>query len=271
MIVIKRLYYDYKLSAFYSCPITDHRFIFRFLPLDTARQKVESREVFIANCHKYDEFPDSFGNETISGYINQQHARFDVTVSGSVITGIDIFEEYTNNPSEYAFYTCQTDITRPGERLLQLYDSLELDRAESAYEAALFLTGKLYEILSYDAVLTMTGDTAEQALSSGGGVCQDYAHIMLSLLRMRGITARYAAGMLMGEGASHAWVEVLCRGYWYGFDPTNRKLVNDEYIRVSGGRDASDCNVISGTMNWGAKQTQQERSVVIERRTVHKK
>ena len=68
--------------------------------------------------------------------------------------------------------------------------------------------------------------------------------------------------MLYGEGSSHAWTEVLCRGYWYGFDPTNRKIVNDEYIRVSCGRDSSDCLLITGTMNGEAKQTQSEYTKV---------
>lgn len=85
---------------------------------------------------------------------------------------------------------------------------------------------------------------------------------MLSLLRMEGIPARYVVGMMLGEGASHAWVEVLCNGYWYGFDPTNDKLVNEEYIRVSCGRDAGDCSVIRGTFYGLVAQMQQERVVV---------
>ena len=130
------------------------------------------------------------------------------------------------------------------------------------YEKAVFLTCALYEKLKYDQTLTSVGDSAEKALSAGGGVCQDYAHIMLSLLRHDGLTARYTAGMLLGEGGSHAWVEVLCNKYWYGFDPTNCKLVNDEYIKVSCGRDSSDCPVISGTMNGSASQKQIEHVIV---------
>ena len=264
MIVIKRLHFRYELSAFYSSPITDHRFIFRFLPKDTPRQKIEETDIFIANCHKYDVLEDSFGNSTISGYINQQHARFDLVLSGNVITGTDIYEEYSDFPEKYSIYREQTALTQPGTALQQLYYQLGIDKFRSAYEAAIFLTGRLYEILRYDSVSTVMGESAESALQKGGGVCQDYSHIMLSLLRKRGITAMYAAGMMLGEGASHAWTEVLCCGYWYGFDPTNQRLVDDDYIRVSCGRDAADCAVISGTMNWGASQTQQEHTLVTE-------
>ena len=76
MIVIKRLEFSYKLSAFYSSPITDHRFYFRFLPQDNARQKIEQTDIFIANCHKYDILTDAYGNKMISGYIGMQHDHF---------------------------------------------------------------------------------------------------------------------------------------------------------------------------------------------------
>lgn len=259
---MKRLKFRYELSAVYSKPVTDHRFNFRFLPRDNARQKVEDTDIFIANCHKYDELTDSFGNGLISGYIHMQHARFDLTMSGSVITGIDIYEEKTANPEKYDFLRCQSKLTQEGTEINRLRNEFDLKRFRSDYEKALFLTDKLFYVMRYDPKCTSVGDSGEQALKKGGGVCQDYAHIMLSLLRSEGITARYAAGMLLGEGGSHAWTEVLCRGYWYGFDPTNRKLVNDEYIRISCGRDASDCPVITGTMNTEASQTQTERCKV---------
>lgn len=52
-------------------------------------------------------------------------------------------------------------------------------------------------------------------------MCQDESHVMIALCRLSGLTARYAAGFLYGEGESHAWVEVLHNGRWYGLDPTN--------------------------------------------------
>ena len=85
-----------------------------------------------------------------------------------------------------------------------------------------------------------------------------------SLLRMEGIPARYVVGMMTGEGSSHAWVEALCNGYWYGFDPTNNKLVNADYIRVSCGRDSADCSVIRGNF-YGCVTQRQNEKVVVEK------
>lgn len=123
----------------------------------------------------------------------------------------------------------------------------------------------LHQSFVYDSAATQIHETAENALALGRGVCQDYTHIMLSLLREEGIPARYVVGMMIGEGASHAWVEALCNGCWYGFDPTNNKLVNDEYIRVSCGRDSSDCSVIRGKFYGYVTQRQTETVTVEEK------
>ena len=80
----------------------------------------------------------------------------------------------------------------------------------------------------------------------GAGVCQDYSHVLLSLLRMAGMPARYVVGLMQGEGESHAWVEANCRGYWYGIDPTNHLLINESYIKLAHGRDYGDCMISRG-------------------------
>ncbi len=98
--------------------------------------------------------------------------------------------------------------------------------------------------------------TAEQAFQKGEGVCQDYAHCALALLRYYHIPCRYAAGIICGEGESHAWIEAECNGYLYGFDPTNNLLVSDGYLKFSGGRDAADCAVNRGVFKGVVTQRQ---------------
>ena len=103
---------------------------------------------------------------------------------------------------------------------------------------------------------TDVNTTAEEAFVQGYGVCQDYAHIYISFLHMAGIPARYVTGFIVGEGESHAWVEVLCNDKWYGFDPTHNRRVNDEYIKIGIGRDAKDCMINRGIMHGGGLHTQ---------------
>ena len=68
----------------------------------------------------------------------------------------------------------------------------------------------------------------------GKGVCQDYSHILIALCRKYKIPARYVVGMIIGEGATHAWVEVYYDGCWYGLDPTHNKEVDDYFIKIGG-------------------------------------
>ena len=79
---------------------------------------------------------------------------------------------------------------------------------------------------------------------------------MAALCRLNGLPARYVSGMLIGEGFSHAWVEVFCNGRWYGFDPTNDVLVTDSHIKIGVGRDAYDCQINRGIIKGGGSQTQ---------------
>lgn len=88
------------------------------------------------------------------------------------------------------------------------------------------------------------------------GVCQDFAHMMIAMLRLVGIPARYVSGYICpsrgvemrGEGATHAWVEVYIPTYgWQGNDPTNNCWVNDKHVKIAFGRDFRDCTPIKGT------------------------
>lgn len=265
MIDINTLNFSYRLRAEYSSPIQNHSFSVMFLPADSARQRVNRLGIeIIPSCTKYCTTADNFKNKKLYGTIAEPHNSFEVNISGTVITGLDIYEEYTLNPVEYALLKTHTELTQPGKSLIEYHKNLELERLSGSYDKALHIMHTLYLTFRYIQGATVIHETAENALSIGKGVCQDYAHIMIALLRMENIPARYVVGMMLGEGSSHAWVEVLCNGYWYGFDPTNNKLVNDEYIRVSCGRDSNDCSVIRGKF-YGMTSQLQTESVSVEK------
>jgi transglutaminase-like putative cysteine protease len=105
---------------------------------------------------------------------------------------------------------------------------------------------------SYDVTTVRT--TAAEALALGRGVCQDYAHVMLALCRLCGLAARYVSGHLVGEGGSHAWVEVLLPSpddpsvlEAVAFDPTNDRCAGSRYLTVAVGRDYADVAPTSGS------------------------
>ena len=161
-------------------------------------------------------------------------------------------------------YRYQTRITTPGKEILDFAKEIDLDNCLGNKEKAYVIMTALYDKFTYQQGCTDMDTTAEGALEGRCGVCQDYAHIMLSLCRMQSIPCRYVTGMMIGEGRSHAWVEVWDDSKWIGFDPTNNKMVGDEYIKISNGRDFRDCLVNQGMFTGNVNQVQEVSVIVNE-------
>ena len=133
------------------------------------------------------------------------------------------------------------------------------------------LCGKLHRAFEYVPGHTRVDSPIEQILETGRGVCQDYAHVMASILRGWGIPCRYVSGYLgppdrgVAKGESHAWVECWFPGLgWTGFDPTNDTQGDERHIRVAVGRDYADVPPSRGVFR-GAADSVLESEVVIER------
>jgi transglutaminase-like putative cysteine protease len=111
-----------------------------------------------------------------------------------------------------------------------------------------------YGALRYEYGVTGIHTTAAEAFSSGRGVCQDYAHIMIALCRLCGLSARYVSGHLLGVGGTHAWVEVLVPSdndpevaIAWPYDPSSGCRVDLRYLTIAAGRDYWDVAPTSGT------------------------
>jgi transglutaminase-like putative cysteine protease len=111
------------------------------------------------------------------------------------------------------------------------------------------LTTEIYDRFEYSPMSTRVDSPIDEALQARRGVCQDFAHIMIAVVRQLGIPCRYVSGYLFHQenadrsstAATHAWVEALLPDLgWVGFDPTNNRLAEDRHIRVAIGRDYMD-------------------------------
>jgi transglutaminase-like putative cysteine protease len=125
---------------------------------------------------------------------------------------------------------------------------------DPSLELALEVNGWVHRAMRYRSDVTGVRTTAAQALALGQGVCQDYAHVMLALCRLLGIPARYVSGHLLGEGGTHAWVEVLVatpgcpdQATVVALDPTHDRQVGANYLTIAVGRDYLDVAPTSGT------------------------
>jgi len=118
--------------------------------------------------------------------------------------------------------------------------------------------------LSYRRGVTGTHSTAADAVAAGEGVCQDFAHVTLALVRALGVPARCCSGYLLPDaatatgatvdGESHAWVEVWTGGWW-GLDPTNGIGIGERHVPVAHGRDYADVPPLKGVYSGRATQT----------------
>ncbi len=117
--------------------------------------------------------------------------------------------------------------------------------------------GFAHSAIAYVPGSTTVSTTAAEALAGGRGVCQDHAHLMLAMCRAVDVPARYVSGHLLGEGATHAWVEVLVSDGEGGaravaFDPCNNRRAGAGYVTVAVGRDYADVAPTSGSYSGTA-------------------
>jgi transglutaminase-like putative cysteine protease len=140
----------------------------------------------------------------------------------------------------------------------------------SVVKFLLDLNEHLYRLLEYDPDATHVHSRLDEVILKRAGVCQDYAHLMISCCRTQGIPARYVSGYLYGgegirgEQGTHAWVDCLLPdGRWLALDPTNKLLANSHHIRVHVGRDYSEVTPTRGVY-VGAASTSLDFGVSVQ-------
>lgn len=152
-----------------------------------------------------------------------------------------------------------TPLTAPDAALQSAARGL-LDSGDAGWALADRISAWVASAMRYRHDVTSVSTTAAQALALGQGVCQDYAHVMLALCRLCRLPARYVSGHLVGEGGSHAWVEVLLPSWAGGleavaYDPTNDRRAGSTYLTIAVGRDYADVAPTWGTYSGRAGGT----------------
>jgi transglutaminase-like putative cysteine protease len=151
----------------------------------------------------------------------------------------------------------QTELTQPDTQLTEVAEALAAS-GRAGRALAERVNTWVFCTLRYEPGATSVDTTAAEAMALGRGVCQDYAHVMLSICRILGLPCRYVSGHLLGEGGTHAWVEILVpdpRGSGMAaaipFDPTHGRVAGLDYVTVAVGRDYRDVAPTSGSYASG--------------------
>jgi transglutaminase-like putative cysteine protease len=157
--------------------------------------------------------------------------------------------------------------------LEQLARELRCERRGNPLEFLTELNEAIYNLFAYVPNSTKVDSPIEEALQTRQGVCQDFAHVMIALVRRLSVPCRYVSGYMFHrdeaekdrsvEGASHAWVEALVPNLgWVAFDPTNNLVGADRHIRVAIGRDYADVPPTRGVYK-GEAQSELSVSVTV--------
>jgi transglutaminase-like putative cysteine protease len=147
-----------------------------------------------------------------------------------------------------------TRLTAADDRLHALAASLA-GHHDTGLDLADRICAEVHTAVTYEYGMTTVETTAAEALAAGRGVCQDQAHLMLALCHLLGLPARYVSGHLLGQGGTHAWVEVIVPSggdaVAIPFDPCHDRRGDTRYVTVATGRDYADVAPTSGTYIGG--------------------
>jgi transglutaminase-like putative cysteine protease len=267
----------------YSVPISESVMEIRMQPrTENAafhRQRCLSFDLAITPRARVTSHEDYQGNIVHSFDIPLHHSRLSVTARSVVEVHApspppetldqNAWEKLDTLVAEGDFWDMLTPsaFAAPTPLLLALADELGVGRRNGSDPMWLLRKINLgvHSTLDYVLDSTKVDSPIDDALKARQGVCQDYAHVMIALVRNLGIPCRYVSGYLFHRAdsddqsaldASHAWVEALLPGMgWVGFDPTNNLLVGDRHIRVAVGRDYADVPPSRGVFKGDARST----------------
>jgi transglutaminase-like putative cysteine protease len=242
----------------------------RLSPLDTGTQLTLDHRVEVLPAARLHRYRDYWSTIVHAFDLHRPHTELTVTgvstveTSGRVAFGEPVGwsdlsgDRVTDRLCEYLAPTPTVPLDEP---IMDL--AAELRAGRQPREAAGATSAWLRDNLQYEKGTTTVSTTASEVLAERRGVCQDFVHLSLGLLRAAGIPARYASGYLYpledGEigatvvGESHAWFEVWL-GSWQAFDPTNGTDVAERHVLVARGRDYDDVPPLKGVYHGAPGQ-----------------
>jgi len=270
----------------YDQAVTDNLNALRVRPATTSTQRCDEFHTRIEPEARVSRHLDYFGTEVLEFGIPTSHDHLTIDVRARVVTSPP------PEPPDGAWETLQSPsyIDAAGEFALPWQDHPAIAgiedlndalRADSPLETLELLCELIPDRFEYRPGATYVGSDVSDLLAAGAGVCQDFAHLGLVLLRRRGIAARYVSGYLWAahedhgndsvEVDTHAWLEALLPSsdghgepVWVSADPTNRRLTGEKHVKIGHGRFYSDVAPVKGLYMGGAN-SELEAAVTMSR------
>jgi len=215
---------------------------------------------------------DFFGNQWRLFAFERSHHRLQIVSSLEVEVNRGFGGD--GSTTGYQPFLAASPFVRLGESFAS-YGRPSFPPGGSRLDGLVHLTERLFQDFVYDAKATVIATPVEEFFRLRRGVCQDFSHLMLAVIRSLGIPARYVSGYLntqpppgkpkvFGADASHAWVSAWDPGLgWVDLDPTNGIVVGNDHITVAWGRDYGDVTPLKGVVLGGGTQKLEVKVTVL--------
>jgi transglutaminase-like putative cysteine protease len=254
----------------YEFPVTDNLNALRVRPATTSSQRCDEFHTRIEPEARVSRHLDYFGTEVLEFGIPTSHEQLTIDVRARVVTSPppEPPEGSWESLASPSYVDAAGEFALPWQDQPALAGLESLDEAleaDSPLETLELLCDVIPDRFEYRPGATYVGSSVRDLLELGAGVCQDFVHLSLVLLRRRGIAARYVSGYLWaapdGEGDgtdsvevdTHAWLEALLPGtngrgepVWVSADPTNRRLAGETHVKIGHGRFYADIPPVKG-------------------------
>jgi transglutaminase-like putative cysteine protease len=265
----------------YDGDVVDNLNALRVKPAGNGRQRCDEFSVRLDPEVRLHRHADYFGTEVVEFEVSRPHDHLTIDVRARVVT-----QAPPSPPAAPWSALHEPDYREAGGEFLLQTDNAELEAlrelldatraAASPLETLLLVTELIPERFEYRKGATYVDSTVAHLLDVGAGVCQDFVHLGLCLLRHHGIAARYVSGYLYAASATdglqesievdtHAWLEALLPALdgsepvWVGADPTNRGLTGDTHVKIGHGRHYPDVPPIKGVYRGTASSEHDAR------------
>ncbi|WP_322822449.1 transglutaminase family protein [Chloroflexus sp.] len=286
------MYYSilHKTRFRYSAPVTESQTEVRMCPCDEGYQRLVEFHLTTAPFARINHYRDWLGNEVYHFDVAAAHRQL-LVIAEAVVQMFPIppLPDKLDNTTwqmldllaergEWWDFLMPSHFIQMTPALLDLARELGVERRTDPLSLLRDLTHQIAQTFAYAPQTTRVDSPIDEALLARRGVCQDFAHIMIALVRRVGIPCRYVSGYLFHrtedhdrseEDATHAWVEAFLPELgWIGFDPTNDLIAAERHIRVAVGRDYADVPPTRGIYR-GQASSQLEVGVKVLPAAVH--
>ena len=241
-------------------------------PLESLNQKVINLEIDINPETPFYYSKNFYGFDILRCRLKKDFKKFELIMNASI-------EKYNSNPfaSNWLPVEQEREMIESTDFYLENYYFLSngkyttkdveiefptITGLEQIFDFAQRVNDFVYDYITYDNDFSSIDNTLKDIMNNHKGVCQDFAHLMIAILRANKIPARYVSGYLNqgsefeGSSAIHAWVEVMIPGVgWLGFDPTNNLLEDHHFIKIAHGVDYSECTSLKGVIKAKGNNT----------------